>query len=105
LLIESFNGKPQASLPYFAYACGSPLNESTQYATESTLGHHHAAHSVHVIAHNFSSPSRDTFDVNGNNPEYHHSGSEPDTLLTETPTLNSLCSPSDDGNHERKIAC
>jgi hypothetical protein len=26
-LIESFNGKPQASLPDFAYAFGSPLNE------------------------------------------------------------------------------
>jgi hypothetical protein len=23
-----FNGKPQASLPEFAYACGSPLNEN-----------------------------------------------------------------------------
>ena len=28
LLIESFNGEPQASLPDFAYACGSPLNEN-----------------------------------------------------------------------------
>jgi hypothetical protein len=27
-LIESFNGKPQALLPDFAYACGSPLNEN-----------------------------------------------------------------------------
>jgi hypothetical protein len=53
LLISSFNGKPQASLPYFAYACGSPLNENTQYGTESTLSDRHAAHSVHVIAHNF----------------------------------------------------
>jgi len=35
LLIESFNGKPQASLPNFAYACGSPLNENAQYATKS----------------------------------------------------------------------
>jgi len=50
LLIWSFNGKPQASLPDFASACGSPLNEYTQ----STLSYRHAAHSVHVIAHNFS---------------------------------------------------
>jgi hypothetical protein len=28
---RSFNGKPQASLADFAYACGSPLNE-TLYA-------------------------------------------------------------------------
>jgi hypothetical protein len=35
-LIESFNGKPQASLPEFAYACGSPLNENTKYTTKST---------------------------------------------------------------------
>jgi len=41
-------------LPYFAYACGSPFNENTQYATESTLSYRHAAHPVHVIAHNFS---------------------------------------------------
>jgi hypothetical protein len=27
MLIESLNGKPQASLPYSAYACGSPLSE------------------------------------------------------------------------------
>ncbi|MEI6538926.1 MAG: hypothetical protein WCO86_05275 [Planctomycetota bacterium] len=25
---ESFNGKPQASVPRFAYACGSPFNEN-----------------------------------------------------------------------------
>jgi hypothetical protein len=30
LWIQSFNGKPQA-LPHFASACGSPLNENTQY--------------------------------------------------------------------------
>jgi hypothetical protein len=35
LLIQSFNGKPQASLP-FACACGSPLNENAQYTTKST---------------------------------------------------------------------
>jgi hypothetical protein len=29
-LIYSFNGKPQALLPEFAYACGSPLNEIDQ---------------------------------------------------------------------------
>jgi hypothetical protein len=29
-LIESFNGKPQALPPDFAYACGSPLNEIDQ---------------------------------------------------------------------------
>jgi hypothetical protein len=28
LLIDSFNGKPQASLSNFASACGSPLNEN-----------------------------------------------------------------------------
>jgi len=28
LLNESFNDKPQASSPIFAYACGSPLNEA-----------------------------------------------------------------------------
>jgi hypothetical protein len=27
VLIQSFNGKPQASSLDFAYACGSPLNE------------------------------------------------------------------------------
>jgi len=27
---KSFNGKPQALLPNFAYACGSPLNENTK---------------------------------------------------------------------------
>jgi hypothetical protein len=27
-LLSSFNGKPQALLPDFAYACGSPLNEN-----------------------------------------------------------------------------
>ena len=26
--LKSFNGKPQASVPVFAYACGSPLNEN-----------------------------------------------------------------------------
>ena len=38
LLIESFNGKPQASLPCFAYAyaCGSPLNENAEYTAKST---------------------------------------------------------------------
>ena len=36
LLIYSFNGKPQASWPYFAYAYGSPLNENAQYTTKST---------------------------------------------------------------------
>ena len=30
LLIESFNGKPQALPLDFAYACGSPLNENDQ---------------------------------------------------------------------------
>jgi hypothetical protein len=30
LLIESFNGKPQALTLDFAYACGSPLNENDQ---------------------------------------------------------------------------
>ncbi len=30
------NGKPQASLTDFAYACRSPLNEKAQYATKST---------------------------------------------------------------------
>jgi hypothetical protein len=37
-LISSFNGKPQASSPDFAYACGSPLNENAQYETKSTTG-------------------------------------------------------------------
>jgi hypothetical protein len=36
LLIESFNGKPQALPLDFAYACGSPLNENHQYTTQST---------------------------------------------------------------------
>jgi hypothetical protein len=36
LLIESFNGKPRAPLPDFAYTCGSPLNENAQYNTQST---------------------------------------------------------------------
>jgi hypothetical protein len=35
-LIESLSGKPQASTPDVAYACGSPLNEKTQDATKST---------------------------------------------------------------------
>jgi hypothetical protein len=35
LLIESFNGEPQALLLDFAYACGSPLNESDQYTIKS----------------------------------------------------------------------
>jgi hypothetical protein len=35
-LIESFNGKPQALLLDFAYACGSPLNENDQYTIKST---------------------------------------------------------------------
>jgi hypothetical protein len=35
-LTTSFNGKPQASLPDFAYACGSPLNENAQDNTQST---------------------------------------------------------------------
>jgi hypothetical protein len=30
LLIESFNGKPQALPLDFAYACGSPLHENDQ---------------------------------------------------------------------------
>jgi len=34
LLIESFNGKAQASSPDFAYAGGSPLNENAQNATK-----------------------------------------------------------------------
>jgi hypothetical protein len=29
LLIQSFNGKPQALPLDFAYACGSPLNENS----------------------------------------------------------------------------
>jgi hypothetical protein len=37
LLIQSFNGKPQASLPNFAYACDSPLNENTKFATETLV--------------------------------------------------------------------
>jgi hypothetical protein len=36
LLIESFNGKPQALSPEFAYACVSPLNENAQYVIKST---------------------------------------------------------------------
>jgi hypothetical protein len=28
------NGKPQASSPDFAYACGWPFNENAQYANE-----------------------------------------------------------------------
>jgi hypothetical protein len=35
-LIESFNGKLQALLLVFAYACGSPLNENDQDAIKST---------------------------------------------------------------------
>lgn len=53
----------------------------------------------------FFPPSRDTFDVNGNNPDFHSSVLEQEALLSETPASNSLRSPSDDGNHERKIAC
>jgi hypothetical protein len=34
-LIYSFNGKPQALLKNFAYACGSPLNENDQYMIKS----------------------------------------------------------------------
>jgi hypothetical protein len=41
ILIELFNGKPQALLPEFAcaFACafGSPLNEKNQYTTKSTI--------------------------------------------------------------------
>jgi hypothetical protein len=33
LLASPFNGKPQASLPEFAYACGSPLNEINKART------------------------------------------------------------------------
>lgn len=36
LLIYSFKGKPQASLPEFADAFGLPLNENTQSTTYST---------------------------------------------------------------------
>ena len=36
LLIESFNGKPQATSPVFAYAFGSPLNEDARCSTGST---------------------------------------------------------------------
>jgi hypothetical protein len=31
-----FNGKPQATVHDFASACGSPLNENDQYATQQT---------------------------------------------------------------------
>jgi hypothetical protein len=34
--ISSFNGKPQALLLDFAYACGSPLNENDPYTMKST---------------------------------------------------------------------
>jgi len=34
-LIEPFNGKPHALLLDFAYACGSPLNESDPYTIKS----------------------------------------------------------------------
>jgi hypothetical protein len=36
MLIESFNGKPQALPTGFACAFGSPLNENDQYMTQST---------------------------------------------------------------------
>jgi hypothetical protein len=36
MLMESFNGKPQASSLNFASAYGSPLNENAQSATKST---------------------------------------------------------------------
>jgi len=35
LLIESFNGKPQALPNDFACAFGSPLNENAQYTIKS----------------------------------------------------------------------
>ena len=38
ILIELFNGKPQALLLEFACAFGSPLNEKNQYTTKSTIG-------------------------------------------------------------------
>jgi hypothetical protein len=36
MLIQLFNGKPQASSLNFASAYGSPLNENAQSATKST---------------------------------------------------------------------
>jgi hypothetical protein len=36
MLIWSFNGKPQASLLHFAYACGSPLNEDDRDTNRSS---------------------------------------------------------------------
>jgi hypothetical protein len=34
--LTAFNGKPQALLLDFAYACGSPLNENDQHTIKST---------------------------------------------------------------------
>ena len=41
ILIKSINGKPQASLPEFASAYGSPLNENAYYAAKRA--HHQPA--------------------------------------------------------------
>jgi hypothetical protein len=36
MLIQSFNGKPQALLLDFVCACGLPLNENAQHTIKST---------------------------------------------------------------------
>jgi hypothetical protein len=43
VLIWPFNGKPQASLPEFASACGLPLNEITKTLAYYSDCHQHAA--------------------------------------------------------------
>jgi hypothetical protein len=43
LLNRPFNGKPQASMPEFASACGSPLNEINEAVAFICDCHQHAA--------------------------------------------------------------